>query len=170
MLRPRMPPGLVAVFVLATLTKALEPLAISHSRARGEGQLPNTFPYSFGWAVVVIEMIKLGAPAPPSSHAPPLPPIDCFTSAERGESLTDPGAPVVACGVGLAVQLRGLSSSDRAAATALDTTQFGRLGIPGLLLALTNWGMFAALARVRICRSLRRTTAVYVAIIDYHQW
>jgi hypothetical protein len=38
--------------------------------------------------------------------------------------------------------------------------QFARLGIPGLLLALTNWGMFAALARVRA--GARRSPATHV--------
>eukprot|EP01050_Picozoa_sp_SAG11_P001740 SAG11_NODE_80_length_17731_cov_13.985254_7_plen_130_part_00 len=101
------------IFLLATVTKALEPLAVSHSSGGGMGA--PAFPYPVGWAIVVIEMIKLGV-----------------------------------CAAALQVQLLWLPRHgfQRTALVQLDGLQFLRLGIPALLLAIANWGMFAALARL----------------------
>ena len=96
-----------ATFAAATVSKALEPLAVGYSSDGARG----SFPYSVGWAIVTIELVKL-----------------------------------VVCAAALLVQLRGAGPQQRAALVRLDGTQLARLAIPGLLLALTNWGMFAALA------------------------
>lgn len=107
-LRPTATPVTVAVFAAATVSKALEPIAVGRSSHRTDG----SYPYSVGWAIVVIEMTKLAV-----------------------------------CAVALLVQLRTVASEhERSALVKLDAVQLARLAIPGLLLALTNWLMFAALS------------------------
>lgn len=108
MLRLAASPVAVAVFAAATVSKALEPIAVGSSSHRSDG----TYPYSVGWAIVVIEMTKLAV-----------------------------------CAVALLVQLRSAASEhERSALIKLDAVQLARLAIPGFLLALTNWLMFAALS------------------------
>ena len=108
MLRLAVSPTAAAVFAAATVSKAMEPLAVGSSSHGADG----TYPYSVGWAIVVIEMTKLSV-----------------------------------CAAALLVQLRSAASErERSALIRLDAVQLARLAIPGLLLALTNWLMFAALA------------------------
>ena len=107
MLRLGVSPAAAAVFAAATVSKALEPLAVGSSSHRASG-----LTYSVGWAIIVIEMTKLAV-----------------------------------CAVALLVQLRSTTGErDRNELIKLDTVQLARLAIPGLLLALTNWLMFAALS------------------------
>ena len=97
------------LLMVATLAKALEPLAVGHGAIHNAG----VYRYSFGWAAVVIEMLKL-----------------------------------VACSCALVLQIHccDYTAKERAQLMRVDIGQFSRLAIPGFLLALTNWGMFASLA------------------------
>jgi drug/metabolite transporter (DMT)-like permease len=108
MLRWAVSPAAAAVFAAATVSKALEPIAVGRSSHGADG----TFPFAVGWAIVVIEMVKLAV-----------------------------------CAAALLLQLRSAADGrERSALTRLETVQLARLAIPGLLLACTNWLMFAALS------------------------
>jgi hypothetical protein len=126
------------LFVVATVAKAVEPLAVGHSSRHGATQ-PEGQEFSIGCAVVLVEVLKLVV-----CGAALLCQLRC-TSAEHRGALVEVSAAITLCNAlprarprsHLAGPRRPVLDFDGA---QVDHKQLMRLAIPGLLLALTNWG------------------------------